>query len=142
VRDDGRVGDRFPGPRIALLLRHPGIVAESTPAVKVLNGQWFPGFVSCVSVTYVIAGSCIKDDSCIEVCPVDCIHPKPGAPDFETAEQLYIDPEVCIDCDACVEACPVIAIFPDFELPDKFAYALELNAEFFAEQGTAERTAA
>ena len=24
---------------------------------------------------------------------MDCIHPKPGAPDFETAEQLYIDPE-------------------------------------------------
>jgi ferredoxin--NADP+ reductase len=96
----------------------------------------------CVPVTYVIAGSCIKDDSCIEVCPVDCIHPKPGAPDFETAEQLYIDPEVCIDCDACVEACPVIAIFPDFDLPEKFGYALELNAEFFAELGTAERTAA
>jgi NAD-dependent dihydropyrimidine dehydrogenase PreA subunit len=94
-------------------------------------------------MTYVIAGSCIKDDSCVEVCPVDCIHPKPGAPDFETAEQLYIDPEVCIDCDACVEACPVDAIFPEAEVPPKFAYALDLNAEFFTENGTtAERTAA
>jgi ferredoxin len=93
-------------------------------------------------MTYVIVGSCIKDDSCIEVCPVDCIHPKPGAPDFETAEQLYIDPGVCIDCDACVEACPVDAIFPDFALPAKYDYALDLNAEFFAELGTAERTAA
>jgi NAD-dependent dihydropyrimidine dehydrogenase PreA subunit len=93
-------------------------------------------------MTYVIAGSCIKDDSCVEVCPVDCIHPKRGAPDFETAEQLYIDPEVCIDCDACVEACPVDAIFPEAEVPPKFAYALALNAEFFAENGsTAERTA-
>jgi len=95
-----------------------------------------------VAMTYVIVGSCIKDDSCIEVCPVDCIHPKPGAADFETAEQLYIDPEVCIDCDACVEACPVDAIFPDFDIPAKYDYALELNAEFFADQGTAERTAA
>ena len=93
------------------------------------------------AMTYVIAGSCIKDDSCIEACPVDCIHPKPGDPDFETAEQLYIDPEVCIDCDACVEACPVDAIFPEALTPEKFAYALELNAEFFAEQSTAERTA-
>jgi ferredoxin len=93
-------------------------------------------------MTYVIVGSCIKDDSCIEVCPVDCIHPKPGAPDFETAEQLYIDPGVCIDCDACVEACPVDAIFADFELPAKYDYALDLNAEFFAGLGTAERTAA
>ncbi len=74
-------------------------------------------------MAYVIAGSCIKDDSCIEVCPVDCIHPKPGSPEFETAEQLYIDPAVCIDCDACVEACPVDAIFADFEIPEKFAYA-------------------
>ena len=69
-------------------------------------------------------------------------HPKPGAPDFETAEQLYIDPAVCIDCDACVEACPVDAIFPDFETPEKYDYALDLNAEFFVGMGTAERTAA
>src|SRR5215216_6405597 len=99
-------------------------------------------FVACWRVTYVITGSCIKDDSCIEVCPVDCIHPRPGAPDFETAEQLYIDPEVCIDCDACVEACPVDAIFADFDVPEKHAYALEVNAEFFAGSSTAERTAA
>ena len=91
-------------------------------------------------MTYVIAGSCIKDDSCVEVCPVDCIHPKPGAPDFETAEQLYIDPDECIDCDACVEACPVDAIPPDFDVPEKFGYALDLNAEFFAEASTADRT--
>jgi ferredoxin len=92
-------------------------------------------------VTYVIAGSCIKDDSCIEVCPVDCIHPKPGDPDFEDAEQLYIDPEVCIDCDACVEACPVDAIFPEDLTPDKFAYALDLNAEFFLERSVGQRMA-
>ena len=99
------------------------------------------GPITITGVTYVIVGSCIKDDSCIEVCPVDCIHPKPGARDFETVEQLYIDPAVCIDCDACVEACPVDAIFSDFEVPDKYEYALEVNAEFFAEQSTAERTA-
>ena len=93
-------------------------------------------------MTYVIVGSCVKDDSCIEVCPVDCIHPKPGDPDFETAEQLYIDPALCIDCDACVEACPVDAIFSDFELPERFAYAEGLNEEFFAERSTIERTAA
>jgi ferredoxin len=92
-------------------------------------------------MTYVIVGSCIKDDSCIEVCPVDCIHPKPGAPDFETAEQLYIDPAVCIDCDACVEACPVDAIYAESEVPDKYGYALDLNGLFFGEKSTAERTA-
>ena len=95
-------------------------------------------------MTYVISEPCIgtKDTSCVEVCPVDCIHPTPAEPDFDEAEQLYIDPQECIDCDACVEACPVDAIFPDFELPAKYDYALDLNGEFFAELGTAERTAA
>jgi ferredoxin len=92
-------------------------------------------------MTYVIVGSCIKDDSCIEVCPVDCIHPKPGAPDFEAVEQLYIDPAECIDCDACVEACPVDAIFAEPEVPEKYGYAADLNALFFGELSTAARTA-
>jgi ferredoxin len=93
-------------------------------------------------MTYVIAGSCIKDDSCIEVCPVDCIHPKPGAPDFETAEQLYIDPTECIDCDACVEACPVDAIFAEAWVPDKHQYAVGVNAEYFGLHDAAGRSAA
>jgi ferredoxin len=93
-------------------------------------------------MTYVIAGTCIKDDSCIATCPVDCIHPKPGASDFETAEQLYIDPDACIDCGACIAVCPVDAIFPDFEIPEKFAYSLKFNQEFFAENAPTGRTAA
>jgi ferredoxin len=93
-------------------------------------------------VTYVITGSCIKDDSCIEVCPVDCIHPQPGDADFEAVEQLYIDPRECIDCDACVDACPVDAIFTEALVPDKYGYAIGLNAEFFAQRDPAERAAA
>ena len=83
-------------------------------------------------MTYVITGSCIKDDSCIEVCPVDCIHPKPGDPDFESAEQLYIDPVECIDCDACVEACPVDAIFAEDQLPEEWLRFTQINADYFA----------
>jgi NAD-dependent dihydropyrimidine dehydrogenase PreA subunit len=43
-------------------------------------------------VTYIIAEPCIdiKDLSCVDVCPVDCIH------QFERI--LIIDPEECIDC--------------------------------------------
>ena len=85
-------------------------------------------------MAYVIIGSCIKDDSCIEVCPVDCIHPKPGDPDFDPAEQLYIDPVECIDCDACVEACPVDAIYAESWVPEKDKYAIPLNAEFFTQR--------
>src|SRR3954454_22593977 len=62
-------------------------------------------------MAYVIAEPCIgtKDNSCVEICPVDCIHPTPDEPDYESVEMLYIDPDECIDCDACVEACPVAA---------------------------------
>ena len=43
-------------------------------------------------MTYIIAEPCIdiKDRSCVDVCPVDCIH------EFERI--LIIDPEECIDC--------------------------------------------
>ena len=46
-------------------------------------------------MTYVIAEPCIgqKDNSCVEVCPVDCIHPTPDEPDYEAQEMLYIDPD-------------------------------------------------
>jgi NAD-dependent dihydropyrimidine dehydrogenase PreA subunit len=49
-------------------------------------------------VTYIIAEPCIdiKDLSCVDVCPVDCIHV------FERI--LIIDPEECIDCFAPTEA--------------------------------------
>ena len=74
-------------------------------------------------MTYVIAEPCIgqKDNSCVEVCPVDCIHPTPDEPDYENVEQLYIDPDECIDCDACVEACPVDACFAEDQLPAEWA---------------------
>jgi NAD-dependent dihydropyrimidine dehydrogenase PreA subunit len=43
-------------------------------------------------VTYIIGEPCIdiKDRSCVDVCPVDCIH--------EAGRILVIDPEECIDC--------------------------------------------
>ena len=46
-------------------------------------------------MAYVITEPCIgtKDNSCVEVCPVDCIHPTPDEPDCDSVEMLYIDPE-------------------------------------------------
>ena len=51
-------------------------------------------------MTYVICEPCIevKDSACVDVCPVDCIHPLPDADEYEDVDQLYIDPEECIDC--------------------------------------------
>jgi NAD-dependent dihydropyrimidine dehydrogenase PreA subunit len=84
-------------------------------------------------MSYWIAEPCIgtKDTACVEVCPVDCIHPTKDDADFEEAEQLYIDPETCIDCGACEPVCPVTAIFPDEELPDKWADFREKNTDYF-----------
>jgi ferredoxin len=62
---------------------------------------------------FVITDPCIgtKDTACVDVCPVDCIHPRKDEPEFATATMLYIHPEECIDCGACVPACPVAAIY-------------------------------
>jgi len=74
-------------------------------------------------LTYIIAEPCIdlKDKSCIDVCPVDCIH--------ETDRMLVIDPEECIDCGACVPECPVEAIFDEAQLPDDQRQWLKINAD-------------
>jgi ferredoxin len=87
-------------------------------------------------MTYVIAEPCIgtKDNSCVEVCPVDCIHPTPDEPDYDNTAQLFIDPEECIDCDACVEACPVDACFAEDQLPPEWEGYTALNAAYYADK--------
>lgn len=90
-------------------------------------------------MAYVIAEPCIgnKDNSCTEVCPVDCIHPAPGEDGYDTAGQLYIDPDECIDCDACVEVCPVEAVFSEDLLPAELAKYAEINARYFKDREAA-----
>ena len=65
-------------------------------------------------MTYVITEPCIgvKDASCVDVCPVDCIH----ATDDDA--MFFIDPDECIDCGACEPECPVTAIFAEDAVPD------------------------
>ena len=78
-------------------------------------------------MTYVIVEPCIgvKDKSCIDVCPVDCIKGNDEDP------MLYIDPSTCIDCGACVAACPVNAIYADTEVPEQWKNYTEINAKYF-----------
>ena len=87
-------------------------------------------------MTYVIAEPCVntKDTACVEVCPVDCIHPTKDEPEFEAAKILYIDPDECIDCGACEPECPVDAIFDEAELPEKWAEYTKINADWYAER--------
>jgi ferredoxin len=74
---------------------------------------------------YIITNLCTNDGACVDVCPVACIHTKPGAPQF------YIDPEVCIDCEQCEIVCPVDAIFKDVDIPSEHRDSIEVNAAFF-----------
>ena len=84
-------------------------------------------------MTFVIVEPCIgtKDTACVDVCPVDCIHPSKRDADFESAEMLYIDPAECIDCGACEPACPVQAIFEEDAVPEKWQHFTARNAEHF-----------
>ena len=74
---------------------------------------------------YVIVERCTRDASCVEVCPVACIHTTPEAP------QYYIDPDVCIECEQCVVVCPVEAIYLHSDLPAQWQAYTEVNASFF-----------
>src|SRR5580765_3300485 len=51
---------------------------------------------------FIITDPCIetKDTACVDVCPVDCIHPRKDEPEFAETTMLYIHPEECIDCGA------------------------------------------
>ena len=51
-------------------------------------------------MAHVIAEPCVgtKDTACVDVCPVDCIHPGPSDERNGGVDQLFIDPDTCIDC--------------------------------------------
>lgn len=72
------------------------------------------------------------DQSCVEVCPVDCIHFEEGAD-----RMLYINPLECIDCGACQPACPVSAIFPEADVPADQAFFTPINAEWYEDPAAA-----
>jgi NAD-dependent dihydropyrimidine dehydrogenase PreA subunit len=86
-------------------------------------------------MAYIITDPCIdtKDTACVDVCPVDCIHPRKDEPEFATARMLYIHPDECIDCGACVPACPVAAIYDGPEAtPSSQRTLIEANAVYRA----------
>ena len=81
-------------------------------------------------VTYIIAQPCvdIKDKSCIEECPVDCI--------YEGNRMLYTQPDECVDCGACEPVCPVEAIYYEDDVPSQWKDFSKVNTEFFVELGS------
>ncbi len=81
-------------------------------------------------MTYIIAEPCVdvKDKSCIEECPVDCI--------YEGSRMLYIQPDECVDCGACEPVCPVEAIYYEDDVPPAWKDSLKINTEFFLQIGS------
>ncbi len=82
-------------------------------------------------MAFVITESCTKDEKCIEVCPVDCIHPRKDEAKFAEVAQLFIDPVNCIDCGACVPVCEASAIYAAGEVPDNLVASTETNAQYY-----------
>ncbi len=82
-------------------------------------------------MTWVITKLCIEcvDQSCVEVCPVDCIYRYDGSDNATFPNQLYIDPEECINCGVCEPECPWEAIFEDEQVPEIFQSDTALNAK-------------
>ena len=80
-------------------------------------------------MAYYITETCIdvKDKACVEVCPVDCIHPIDG----EGEPMLYIAPDECIDCGACEPECPVEAIFAEEDMPEDQGRFVDINTKYF-----------
>jgi ferredoxin len=84
---------------------------------------------------FVITDPCIdtKDAACVDVCPVDCIHPRKDEPEFAQSTMLYIHPDECIDCGACVPACPVAAIYDSVDAtPESQKMLIEANSAYRA----------
>jgi len=88
-------------------------------------------------MTYVIMEPCItvKDATCVDVCPVDCIHTS------DEDQQYYIDPDICIDCEACVFVCPVNAIAYEEDVPEEQKRFIQINRDYFAAKTDEERRA-
>lgn len=85
-------------------------------------------------MAFAITQNCCNDASCLSVCPVNCIHPTPGEPDFGKTELLYIDPRSCIDCGACADACPVDAITRVSRLTGDQAIYADINAAYYEDR--------
>ena len=83
-------------------------------------------------MTFVITRLCrdCVDQSCVEVCPVDCIvQHRPATGSSTLPNQLFIDPEECISCGLCAPECPWEAIYEESDVPAVFADDVALNAQ-------------
>ena len=84
-------------------------------------------------MTYTITDPCVdvKDQACVEVCPVDCILAD------EEDRTLFINPDECIDCGACEPVCPTEAIYAEDAVPEGQEAWTAVNALWFTDKDAA-----
>ena len=70
----------------------------------------------------------LKDRTCIEECPVDCI--------YEGGRMMYIHPGECVDCGACEPVCPVGAIAYEDDLTEEDEPFADVAQQVFTELGS------
>lgn len=63
--------------------------------------------------------------------PTAFIPRKKYEPEFEVANQLYVDPQGCIDCGACVPVCTSDSIKPADDLTEGEKDFIATNTAFY-----------
>ena len=83
---------------------------------------------------YIIAEPCIgtKDTACVDVCPVDCIHPRKDEDGVRDGGDALHRPATSASSAATASpACPVTAIFTEETIPEKWKHFLQVNADWY-----------
>ena len=85
-------------------------------------------------MTYVIAEPCVDhmDQSCVAVCPVDCISSEPGSD-----RKLHIDPDGCIECGSVLSAVRTTPSSRSADLPAKWPSYAWIDAAWFRDADAA-----
>ena len=81
-------------------------------------------------MTYIITEPCIgvKDASCVDVCPLDCIHTTDEDPMY------YIDPDECIDCGRLRAGLPGHRNLPGGRVPEDQEKYIPINYDWFKDR--------
>jgi ferredoxin len=64
-------------------------------------------------MAFVIAEPCRKNSACVDVCPVDCIHPRRDEPQYASVEMSFIE-----------------------DLPEPWKHYAEINAKHYEKHGS------
>jgi NAD-dependent dihydropyrimidine dehydrogenase PreA subunit len=90
-------------------------------------------------VAFAIGPECIDkmDQSCVAVCPADCITNEPGVD-----RKLYIDPDECIECGSCYSACPNQAVWQSDWPRAGFDVFVQVDATWYRDRAKARQVLA